>query len=237
MKKIKYMLLILIVPIVAFFGFTNVKADIYIENGYYMFDFNDDIYDNDYDMLDSLTFDLINYFEIDNDKDVLITETNFINTNFDTLYLTVVNGKYNSVSEKFIYGFEILGLTSDYNEYEFLYYIVDGVSDIAHIGLGDYYVYFDFLYFVNEPEPEPEPFISHFTKIFDFLITPFTDILERLGIQDTPIKVGFGKIEWFNIQLYDLTYLTLSFIVLYLFFRLIYKIIKKFVKIITGGAL
>lgn len=71
--------------------------------------------------------------------------------------------------------------------------------------------------------------------VIDFFIQPFLKALDEIGISEMAIKVGFNNIEWFNISLYNLVELIGSYIILYIFFNFIYKILKLFIKIITGG--
>ena len=72
-------------------------------------------------------------------------------------------------------------------------------------------------------------------EVIDFFIQPFLKALDEIGISEMTIKAGFNNIEWFNISLYKLVELVGSYIILYLFFRIIFKILKMFIKIITGG--
>ncbi len=72
-------------------------------------------------------------------------------------------------------------------------------------------------------------------EVINFFIQPFLKALDKIGISDMPIKVGFDNIEWISISLYDLVSLVGNFIILYIFFRFIYKILKTFIKMITGG--
>ena len=72
-------------------------------------------------------------------------------------------------------------------------------------------------------------------EVIDFFVQPFLKTLDEIGISDMPIKVGFDNIEWFSISLYNLISLIGSYIILYLFFKIIFKILKLFIKIITGG--
>lgn len=71
--------------------------------------------------------------------------------------------------------------------------------------------------------------------VINFFIQPFLTALEKIGISEMHIKVGFSNVEWFSISLYELVSLTGTYIILYIFFRLIFRILKIFVKIITGG--
>lgn len=72
-------------------------------------------------------------------------------------------------------------------------------------------------------------------EVIDFFVRPFLTVLDEIGISEIPIKVGFSNIEWFSITLYNLISLIGSYIILYLFFKIIFKILKMFIKIITGG--
>lgn len=72
-------------------------------------------------------------------------------------------------------------------------------------------------------------------EVINFFIQPFLKALDKIGISDIPIKLGFDNIEWFNITLYNLVSLVGTYIILYIFFRFIFRILRKFVKIITGG--
>ena len=74
-------------------------------------------------------------------------------------------------------------------------------------------------------------------RVIDFFVQPFLVVLEKLGIENIDIKIAFSSIEWFNIKLYDLISLAGSYIILYLFFKYIFKILKLFIKIISGGRL
>lgn len=71
--------------------------------------------------------------------------------------------------------------------------------------------------------------------VIEFFIQPFLSVLEKLGIENIDIKIAFSSVEWFNISLYNLVSLIGSYIILYLFFKIIYKILKTFIKMITGG--
>ena len=71
--------------------------------------------------------------------------------------------------------------------------------------------------------------------LLDFFIQPFLSLLNDIGISDKTIKVGFGSIEWFSFQLNELIHMVLGIFILYVFFRVIYRLIAKVVKMITGG--
>lgn len=71
--------------------------------------------------------------------------------------------------------------------------------------------------------------------VIDFFINPFLDTLDSIGISNTIIKIGFGQVEWFSITLYDLVSFLGTFIILYIFYRFIYRLVKKFYKLITRG--
>lgn len=72
-------------------------------------------------------------------------------------------------------------------------------------------------------------------EVIDFFVRPFLTALDEIGISNTPIKIGFSNIEWFSFTLYELVSLIGTYLMLYLFFRIIYRILKMFIKIITGG--
>lgn len=72
-------------------------------------------------------------------------------------------------------------------------------------------------------------------EVIDFFVRPFLTAIEEIGISEMNIRLGFSNVEWFSIKLYDLISLVGSYIILYLFFRIIFKILKMFIKIITGG--
>lgn len=71
--------------------------------------------------------------------------------------------------------------------------------------------------------------------VIDFFVQPFLKALDEIGISEMDIRLGFSNVEWFSIKLYDLISLVGSYIILYLFFRIIFKILKMFIKIIMGG--
>ena len=72
-------------------------------------------------------------------------------------------------------------------------------------------------------------------RVIDFFVQPFLAVLEKLGIENIDIKIAFSSVEWFSIQLFDLVSLVGSYIILFIFFRFIFRVLRKFVKIITGG--
>lgn len=74
-------------------------------------------------------------------------------------------------------------------------------------------------------------------SIIDFFVSPFLELITDIGISDKSIRLGFGSIEWFDFTLYELTQFILSFLVVYLFIMAIVKILKIFIRIISGGVL
>lgn len=70
-----------------------------------------------------------------------------------------------------------------------------------------------------------------------FFVNPFLDFLTDNELGDKIIKIGFGEIEWFNLTLYEITNIVLSFIVIILFMSIIYKLLKLMLRIISGGYL
>lgn len=71
--------------------------------------------------------------------------------------------------------------------------------------------------------------------VINFFIQPFLTALDKIGISEMTIKAGFSNIEWFSISLYELVSLAGTYTILFIFFRLIFRILKIFIKIITGG--
>lgn len=71
--------------------------------------------------------------------------------------------------------------------------------------------------------------------VINFFVQPFLTALEKIGIEDMAIRIGFNNIEWFNISLYNLIALIGNYVILYIFFRFIFRILKIFIRIITGG--
>ncbi len=71
--------------------------------------------------------------------------------------------------------------------------------------------------------------------VINFFVQPFLTVLERIGIENMVIRIGFNNIEWLNISLYNLIALIGNYVILYIFFRFIFRVLRKFVKIITGG--
>lgn len=73
--------------------------------------------------------------------------------------------------------------------------------------------------------------------LIGFFVNPFLDFLSENGLDDKIIKLGFGNIEWFNLTLYELTNIVLSFIVIILFVLIVYRLLKLVLNIISGGYL
>lgn len=72
-------------------------------------------------------------------------------------------------------------------------------------------------------------------EVIDFFVRPFLTAIEEIGISEMNIRLGFSNLEWFSIKLYDLISLVGAYIILYIFFKIIFKILKSFIKIIMGG--
>lgn len=73
--------------------------------------------------------------------------------------------------------------------------------------------------------------------LINFFVEPFLDLITDIGIGDNTISLGFGSIEWFNFTLLELSELVLSGLVIWLFLKVIFKLLKLVVRIITGGAI
>lgn len=71
--------------------------------------------------------------------------------------------------------------------------------------------------------------------VVDFFVRPFVEAVERWQLEDVFVRIGFNNIEWFGARLDYLVGLVGEFIILYIFFRFIYKILKTFIKMLTGG--
>ena len=72
-------------------------------------------------------------------------------------------------------------------------------------------------------------------EVIEFFVSPFLTALDEIGISNTPIKIGFSNIEWFSFSLHELVSLIGTYLILYLFFKIIYKLLKTFIRLITGG--
>jgi len=59
--------------------------------------------------------------------------------------------------------------------------------------------------------------------------------LKDLGIEEKTISVGFGSVTWFEFTLIDLVSLVLGFLVLFLFYKLIYVLLKTFLGLFFRG--
>lgn len=76
---------------------------------------------------------------------------------------------------------------------------------------------------------------QHLKSLIDFFIEPFTEFLKDLGIEETTIAVGFGSVKWFEFTLIDVVSLVLGFLVLCLFYKLIYILLKAFLGLFFRG--
>lgn len=75
----------------------------------------------------------------------------------------------------------------------------------------------------------------HLKNLINFFIEPFVEFLKDLGIEETTISIGFGSVTWFQFTLIDLVSLILGFIVLILFYKLIYILLKAFLGLFFRG--
>lgn len=78
---------------------------------------------------------------------------------------------------------------------------------------------------------------NNLKDLIAFFVDPFLDLINDIGIGKNTIKIGFGNIEWFNFQLIELIELVLSFLVIFIFIKIIYKLLRLFLKVISGGVL
>lgn len=90
---------------------------------------------------------------------------------------------------------------------------------------------------INLPPPPPITIYSSLHGVINFFVQPFLDLITDIGVGDNTISLGFGSIEWFNFTLLELSNLVLSFLVIWIFLKLIFKLLKLVVRIITGGAI
>lgn len=75
----------------------------------------------------------------------------------------------------------------------------------------------------------------HLKNLIEFFIEPFVEFLKDLGIHDTNISFGFGSVKWFEFTLIDIVSLVLGFLVLFLFYKLIYTLLKAFLGLFFRG--
>lgn len=75
----------------------------------------------------------------------------------------------------------------------------------------------------------------HLKNLIEFFIEPFVEFIKDLSIQDTTISFGFGSVKWFEFTLIDLVSLILGFIVLIIFYKLIYALLKAFLSLFFRG--
>lgn len=76
---------------------------------------------------------------------------------------------------------------------------------------------------------------QHLKNLIDFFIGPFVEFLKDLGIEEKTISMGFGSVTWFEFTLIDLVSLVLGFLVLFLFYKLIYVLLKAFLGLFFRG--
>lgn len=76
---------------------------------------------------------------------------------------------------------------------------------------------------------------QHLKNLIDFFIGPFVEFLKDLGIEEKTISIGFGSVTWFEFTLIDLVSLVLGFLVLFLFYKLIYVLLKAFLGLFFRG--
>lgn len=75
----------------------------------------------------------------------------------------------------------------------------------------------------------------HLKDLINFFIEPFVEFLKDLGIETKTISIGFGSVTWFEFTLIDLVSLVLGFLVLFLFYKLIYILLKAFLGLFFRG--
>lgn len=76
--------------------------------------------------------------------------------------------------------------------------------------------------------------MSVFIDLFDFIFEPLEILLAHIGITDQTLSIGFGSIQWFNLEIVLLIKLILSIIIVWVFIKFIYKLILRFVNMIVG---
>lgn len=67
--------------------------------------------------------------------------------------------------------------------------------------------------------------------LIDFVIAPINGVLEHFAYDTTElgdfiIRLGFGSVEWFSINLHDLIIIVLGLVFGFILLRLIYRFIK-----------
>lgn len=75
----------------------------------------------------------------------------------------------------------------------------------------------------------------HLKNLINFFIEPFIEFIKDLGIEEKTISIGFGSVTWFEFTLIDLTSFVLGFIVLFLFYKLLYVLLKAFLGLFFRG--
>lgn len=71
--------------------------------------------------------------------------------------------------------------------------------------------------------------------VIDFFVEPFLDFLIDKGYSSKVISLGIGEIQFFSMELLELTEIVLTYIIITMFLLIIYKVLRLIIKIITGG--
>ena len=61
-----------------------------------------------------------------------------------------------------------------------------------------------------------------FIDLFDFIFEPLEILLSHIGISNQTLSIGFGSIEWFNLEIVLLIKLVLSILIVWVFIKFIY---------------
>lgn len=70
-------------------------------------------------------------------------------------------------------------------------------------------------------------FINALKSLVDYIYNPFIAVINQaFDTSLISISPGFGEITWFTINLDDLIYFVIAFIVYYIIIRLVYRFIK-----------
>lgn len=80
---------------------------------------------------------------------------------------------------------------------------------------------------------DDKPFIF-LNEFFDFVNAPFQTILEHLEIVDNSFSLGLGQVQFFEVTIGQFSYWSFSFLVLFLLFRFIYRMLRKLMRSIFG---
>lgn len=73
-----------------------------------------------------------------------------------------------------------------------------------------------------------------FIDLFNLIFEPLEILLSHIGISEQTLSIGFGNIEWFNLEIVLILKLILAVLIVWFFTKFIYWFFRNIFNMITG---